>query len=264
MHFQAFLDSLPIAGVFLAFFIVALVAYEICFRIGRWRQEVTPDEKEGPTGVLVGSLLGLMAFLLAITTGMASDRFDARRGLVLTEANAIGTTFLRAGYLPEPAMTQSRRLLVEYVPLRTLDSNDLATLRVKLARSVEIHSALWSIAEELARKTPESDVLALYIESLNETIDVHETRLVAGVYGRVPETVVLLLFVGSVLTLGMVGYGAGLHRIRGPFTAAAMIAVVGAVITLVVDLDRPRDGFLKVDQQPLIDLQQQISPPGSG
>ena len=88
----------------------------------------------------------------------------------------------------------------------------------------------------------------------------HETRVVSNLYARMPETVLLLLLVGSVLTLGMVGYGAGLHRRRRPLTAVAMIAVVGAVITLVVDLDRPRDGLLRVNQQPLIDLQQQIGP----
>ena len=228
LHFQEGLDSLPIVGVFITFCLVALLSYEIWFRLGRWWQKITPDEKEGPTGALVGSLIGLMAFLLAITTGMASDRFDTRRGIVLAEANSIGTTFLRSGYLPEPAMTESRKLLREYVPLRIVP-DDLKDLQVKLARSVEIHSALWAIAEELARNAPDSDVLALYIESLNETIDLHETRVVSNLYARVPETVLLLLLVGSILTLGMVGYGAGLHRRRSPLTAVAMIAVVGAV-----------------------------------
>ena len=260
MQFQGFLDSLSIGGVFTAYAILALISYEIGFRFGWWHQEMTPDEKEGPASALVGSLLGLMAFLLALTTAMASDRFDTRRGLVLTEANSIGTTYLRAGYLPEPANRDSQNLLREYVPLRFAD-NDTEAMLVKLARSAEIHTALWSIAENLARKAPDSDVLSLYIVSLNETIDLHSTRLVSGLYARVPETVLLILFSGSALTLGMVGYGAGLLRRRSPIVAAAMIVVVGAVITLVVDLDRPRDGYLKVNQQPLIDLQQQIGSP---
>ena len=116
--FQDFIDSLPIPGVFLAFALLALILYELGFRFGRWWQARTPEEKEGPTGMLVGSILALMAFLLAITMGMATDRFDTRRGLVLAEANDIGTTYLRAGYLPEPAASESRELLREYVPLR--------------------------------------------------------------------------------------------------------------------------------------------------
>ena len=100
--------------------------------------------------------------------------------------------------------------------------------------------------------------MALFIESLNETIDLHETRVTSGVYARVPATVVILLLLGSMLTLGMVGYNAGLTRRRSPLTAVVLILVLGAVITLVVDLDRPRGGFLRVSQQPLIDLQEQI------
>ncbi len=180
---------------------------------------------------------------------------------MLQEANSIGTTYLRAGYLPEPAASDSRDLLREYVPLRIV-GNDLADIQERIARSVEIQDELWTIAEDLARDRS-SDVLALYIDSLNETIDLNESRVTAGLYARVPETVLVLLIVGSALTLGMLGYSAGLTRRRSPLTAVVMIAVLGAVITLVVDLDRPRDGFLEVNQQPLIDLQQQIGPPGA-
>jgi hypothetical protein len=256
MDFQQSLDSLPIGVFFLAFAIVSLITYEAGYRLGHWWQTKTPDEKEGPTGMIVGSLLGLMAFLLAISMGMASDRFDTRRGLVLAEANSVGTTYLRAGYLPEPASSRSRDLLREYVPLR-IASNDLAKVQAQLSRSVEIQNQLWSIAEELARSAP-SDVIALYIESLNETIDLHETRMTSGLYARVPATVIFLLLLGSTLSLGMMGYSAGLTRRRGPVTAVVLVVVLGAVTTLVVDLDRPRDGLLTVSQKPLMDLQEQI------
>ena len=74
-----FLDALPILGVFVAFALISLVCYEVGFRFGRWWQDREPGEQEGPTGLLVGSILALLAFLLAVTMGMASDRFDARR-----------------------------------------------------------------------------------------------------------------------------------------------------------------------------------------
>lgn len=260
MRFQQLLDALPIVGVFFAFAIVALVTSEGGYRYGRWWQERTPDEKEGPTVMIVGSLLALMAFLLATTMGMASQRFDTRRALVLAEANSVGTTYLRAGYLQEPASSEIRSLLREYVPLRIVP-DDPADIHVRVARSHELHAQLWSIAEELARTTPGSDMLALFIDSLNETIDLHETRVTAGVYARVPVTVIILLLLGSMLTLGMVGYSAGLTRRRSAVTAIVLIAVLGAVVTLVIDLDRPRDGFLTVSQQPLIDLQEQIGAP---
>jgi len=256
------LDPLPILAVFFLFVVVALACYEVGFRVGRWWQERTPEEKEGPTNVLVGSLLALMAFMLAVTMGMASDRFDARRGLVLDESNAIGTTYLRAGYLPQPASRESRELLRQYAPLR-VNVGDRDQLATNFERSEEILGDLWAIAEDLARTTPGSETLALYIETLNATIDLHETRVTALSYARVPETVVLLLIAGALLTVGMVGYGAGLTRRRSLLSAVVLVIVLGAVITLIVDLDRPREGFLQVSQQPLLDLIEQIGPPSS-
>jgi hypothetical protein len=260
MAAQQLLDPIPIALVFVLVALVLLAVFEGGFRIGRWWQERTPDEKEGPTGMLVGSLLALMAFLLAVTMGMAADRFDTRRQLVLNEANTIGTTYLRAGYLPQPYAADSRELLREYVPLR-ITTADREQLEANYARSAEIHGELWAMAEVLARQTPDSDVLALYIDSLNETIDTHEARVTAIVYARVPETVLILLIVLAALTMGMVGYNAGLTRRRSALSATVLVVVLAAVLTLVVDLDRPREGFLQVSQQPLLDLQEQIGPP---
>lgn len=255
------LDGLPVAAVFVLFAIVALACYEVGFRIGRWWQDRTPGEQEGPTGMLVGSILALLAFLLAVTMGMAADRFDTRRAVVLDEAHAIGTTYLRAGYLPEPASSEIRALLREYVPLR-IAVNDTAAVEAAIVKSEAIHARLWAIAEDVARTTEQGDLVALFIESLNDTIDLHETRVTAR-NARVPETIVLLLVGGSALSLAMVGFSAGLTRRRSLLSAAVLIIALGAVIMVVVDLDRPREGFIEVSQQPLIDLQEQIGPPPS-
>lgn len=256
------LDSLPILGVFVAFAIVSMLCYEGGFRVGRWWQDREPGEQEGPTGLLVGSILALLAFLLAVTMGMASDRFDARRGIVLDEANSIGTTYLRAGYLPEPASSEIRELLREYVPLRIVVTDVKAVqLAADIQRSQEILNELWAISEQVAETTDQGDLVSLYLDSLNQTIDLNETRITAGLYARVPETVLLLLVGGSALSLAMVGYSAGLTKRRSLLNAIVLVIALGAVITIVVDLDRPREGFIQVSQQPLIDLQRQIGPP---
>ena len=256
------LDSLPVVGVFIAFALFTMLCYEVGFRIGRWWQDREPGEQEGPTGFLVGSILALLAFLLAVTMGMASDRFDQRRAIVLDEANSIGTTYLRAGYLAEPASTQIRELLREYVPLRIVPTDAKAVdLAASIQRSRELLSEAWTISEDLARTTDQGDLVSLYLDSLNETIELNETRIIAGLYSRVPQTVVLLLVGGSVLSLVMVGYSAGLTKRRSLLSAVVLVIALGAVITIVVDLDRPRDGFIEVSQQPLIDLQRQIGPP---
>ena len=256
------LDSMPVVAIFVLFVIVSLLCYEGGFRVGRWWQERTPGEQEGPTGMIVGSILALLAFLLAVTMSMASDRFDTRRGIVLDEANSIGTTYLRAGYLPEPASSQIRELLREYVPLRIVVTDaKAADVQADIARSQEILTQAWAIGQEVARTTDQGDLVSLFLESLNETINLNETRITAGLYARVPETILLLLIVGSVLGIGMVGYSAGLTERRSLISAVVLAIALGAVIMILVDLDRPREGFIQVSQQPLIDLQRQIAPP---
>ena len=253
------LDSMSIVGAFLLIVVLLVVTFDVGFRVGDWYQRRTPGEQEGPTDMLVGSLLALLAFMLAVTMGMAADRFDSRRGLVIDEANAIGTAYLRAGFLPEAESAASRELLRAYAPLR-INVDDPAQLEAHFVRSEEIHDELWAIVEPLGREQS-SDVLATYIESLNEMIDLHATRVTALIYGRVPETLILLLIGGSAVTLAMVGYSAGLTGRRSPLTAIVLVIALSAVLALVLDLDRPRNGFLQVSQQPIIDVVDDIGSP---
>src|SRR5688500_13089062 len=129
MQSQQPLDAIPLFLLVAMFVGISLACYEVGFRIGQRTGDADAQTDEGPTGVIVGAVVALMAFLLAITMGIASDRFATRRGLVLAEANALGTTYLRAGYLSEPASSASQALIREYVPLRiaTSDRAQLAT-----------------------------------------------------------------------------------------------------------------------------------------
>jgi len=253
------LDPIPIAMVFVLFAIVTLACYEVGFRIGRWWQDREPGEQEGPTDVLVGSILALMAFMLAVTMGMASDRFDARRGNVLEEANAIGSVYLQADYLPAPAAEQLKELLREYLPLRIV--GDGADVQEGIRASVALHAEMWALVAEAARSGHSPDLVSALGDSLSGLVAINETRVVGGLYARVPETVVLLLLVGSALSLGMVGYMAGLKRRRSVLSAVVMVVALGVVLTIVIDLDRPREGLINVSQQALLDVQTWVGLP---
>ena len=250
------LDAIPLGLFVLLFILLTFACYEIGYRLGSRSTRRGDADDGGSTGVLVGSILALMAFLLGVTMGMAGDRFDTRRGLVLEEANAIGTTYLRAGYLPEPQSTELQELLREYVPLR-IATDDEDQLQANIDRSVELQGEMWALAEDVAREEG-NDVNALFIESLNDTIDLHAKRVTAGIYGRVPATILWLLIVGSALSLGLVGYSAGLAGKRSPVIASVLVFSMGAVLALVIDLDRPVDGFITTNQAPLIQLQESI------
>jgi hypothetical protein len=255
-----FLDAFPIAVVIAMFAVITLGCYEIGYRIGRWWQSRMPGEQEGPTGTLVGALLGLMAFLLAVTMGMAADRFDARRGMVLAEANAIGTAYLQADYMPEVQTAQMRALLREYLPLR-IATGDPSQLQANLQRSQELHAEMWAITAAVARSGHNPDLMSSFGDSVSEIVRLNESRIVAAVYTRVPDTILFLLLAGSALALGMVGYSAGLAGSRSVLSALVLVVALGAVMTLVIDLDRPQEGFLRVSQQPLTDVQQWIGTP---
>src|SRR4051794_38485293 len=102
------LDWLPLWAFFGTTVALTFLAVEAGFRLGRWRQGRSEHEREAPVGAIVGASLALLGFLLAFTFGMAASRFDTRRELVLDEANAIGTTYLRATLLSEPHATEVR------------------------------------------------------------------------------------------------------------------------------------------------------------
>lgn len=101
------LDVIPLWGLLCLTVGLVLAAVEVGFRIGRWRGQRSEHEQETPVGAIVAAILGLLAFLLAFTFGMAASRYELRRELVLDEANAVGTTYLRAGMVPERSVPQS-------------------------------------------------------------------------------------------------------------------------------------------------------------
>ena len=171
---------------------------------------------------------------------------------------------------PSLSRAESRELLREYVPLRTVTEGVvLSDIADELARAAEIRDELWAIAEGLARTTPDYDdptVLAVYhasyTESLNETIDVATTREVAAIYARVPETVLLLLFVGSALTLGMVGFSAGLTGTTQPAHGRSRSSSCWAPSSRSSSTSNARRAARsRSSQVPLVQLQEQIGPP---
>jgi hypothetical protein len=209
---------------------------------------------------MAASILGLLAFLLAFTFSLAANRFDARRHAVLEEANAIGTTYLRARLLPEPQRTETARLLREYVDTRLPDlrqGNPSDIIATAVARSEELHQQLWSHAAAAAEKTP-TPITGLFVQSLNEVIDLHAKRVFAGARSRIPISIWAGLFSLAVLGMAAVGYQSGLSATRRSLAMLGMVLAFAGVLFLIADLDRPHEGFLMVSQQPLIDVQKSM------
>jgi len=254
-----FLDSIPGPVLLIGTVVLTSLAIEAGYLLGRrWLKRASEEEQSrNPAAAIHGSILALLSFLLAFTFGLAANRWDARRNLVLAEANSIGTCFLMAEMLPPPFDTAARELLLEYMDAR-LNAVQPGELDAAIARSEQLHARLWGQAVEVSRIAPESRAFALYTQSLDTLIDLHEERMVAGVYNRLPGVVWSGLYMVAILGMLSLGYHLAISDSRRGFNYLALAISFSVVIALIADLDRPQGGTLTVGQQALEDVRQSM------
>jgi hypothetical protein len=214
--------------------------------LGHHNRHLSDGLKE-PFGILQGALLGLVGLLLAFGLSLAVTRYESRRANVVSEANAIGTTYLRAQTLAEPMRSESLALLVRYTRTAAHLSDVVpgsAAARAAVASEAGVQRRLWALAGQALDRAPQASAPRLYVESLNEMID-DETVRVAALSNRVPTAVLVLELLGSAVALGLLAaylvlVGRGMV---GAFLAAALVSFLLLVTT---DLDRPTRGLIRV------------------
>jgi hypothetical protein len=255
------LDVSPLWVVYLLTVIVVLIAAEIGFRIGLFLQRRDPASEATPiSSAVVGGMLGLMAFLMAFSIGIVVDQQNGRKSMVVAEANTVGTAYLRAGFLSEPDLTTSRNLLQEYVEVRLALAADQTIYESGITRSEEIQGELWAILEENVRQGNESDIMALYIEAINEVIDVHLLRLTAANL-RLPRLLVMVLYAAMILSFLLVGVANSGDGKRDFFAVLLFALAFVSVLMVIIDLDRPQEGLVTVSQTAMSDLLQSMTTP---
>jgi hypothetical protein len=236
-----------------------LAGNELGYRLGQRRRARAPDGDKAPASAIMGSTLGLLAFMLAFTFGMSSSRFDARKQLVLDEASAVLRAHQRAQLLPEPHKSACMRLLQEYVELRGMTPRSVAEIKPLLVRSEAIQEGLWKEAAALAERP--SPGLNPFVQSLSELTDLQMKRVRAAVWNRLPLPIVATLYGIAFLGLSAMGYGAGLSGSRTAIPSLLLILTFSAIIVLIVDLERPRQQLFEVTQEPMADVGRRIRPP---
>jgi hypothetical protein len=237
-------------GVAAALVGMLAIALEAGFRAGRRASGGTDEAVTGQMGAIQGAVLGLLGLLLAFSFGAAGTRFIDRQQLIVQEANAIGTAYLRADLLDEPYRSALRAALEEYTAHRIALSERLrsgisATAEAEIAR---FHARIWDAARGGVVARPAATLAVL--PPVNEVIDLHATRVATGMM-HLPTLVVGLLIGCSVLSTGVIGYGCGLGGRRNEPLTLSLALLIGTALWITIDLDQPRGGLIRVNDAPL-------------
>ena len=235
-------------------------ACEAGFRLGRKAASRTAENTKSQLGVVEGGILAVLGLLLGFTISMAVTRFDVRKQLVLDEANAIQTSYLRARLLPAPDSTEITYLLREYLDVRLQSAdvvNDFDRLQAMREQAARLQNEFWARAVTYGQKDPSPVRSGLLLQSLNEVIDLESARWMAF-QNHVPPTVIYVNFIVALLATTLVGYGFGRDGRRQVFSTTMLVLAITVVLAVIVDLDQPRQGLIKGSQQPLVDLQHQL------
>lgn len=251
------LDFIPLwlVSVITALFMV--ISIHTGFLFGNSKRLRFKNEKEPSVSATSTAILSLLSFLLVFCFDIAYERYDSKKELVREESNLIRTTWQRADFLPEQNIAETRLLLKKYVDVRVAiaDSKDLDAFMGFLNSSKVIQNELWNTAVLNARKDMNSDVAALYIESLNDLFSIEATRVDIGIRARIPFYIWILLYILVFLGMFSMGYlTAVTESSRTSWTSAIMVLSFTLIIFLIFSLDRPNSSFIVINQAPLRDL----------
>ena len=247
--------------IVIALFISMVVAVEIGYRIGFCIAASVNESFKAHINSIQVSVLGILALILAFTFSLSVQRYDSRSEAVVAEANAISTAYLRAQLLPASLRQETQNLIREYVDLRVEASAysqaDHGAREAMLAKALNVQAKLWDHARLAVELEPNPVTTGLYIEALNDLIDNFGKRD-AALNRHVPEIVLLLLYGTFLMGGGIVGFSSGLSGHRPSLASYLMVVLMVVLVFIILDLDRPRRGFIQVSQKSMVDLQTSV------
>jgi hypothetical protein len=229
--------------------------------LGRYLRKHSESLRE-PFGALQAALLGVVGLILAFGLSLAVSRHEDRRAAVVADANAIGTTYLRAQLLPEPARSRSLVLLREYADLALRLSSEVPNSSAMRRTSAEqnlVQRRLWRLADQAVDTAPLATAPRLYVDSLNTMID-QQTVRISALNNRVPGAVLTLEVIGAAVALGLLGFFLSVLG-RGLLPMIFAAALVTMLLLVTFDLDRPTRGLITVPSTPLESLRASMALP---
>lgn len=239
---------------------VLAVACEIGYRAGSRRQG-SPESLRSLMSGIGAAMLGILGLLLGFTLSMAIARWDSRRDVIVSESNAIGTVWLRAGLLDEPLCGELRNTLLEYTETRIAlggSRSDLDSIVVAQEQGEELHERIWSVVERANQPDTSNAVLSTLVVAANDVIDLHELRI-ASIENFLPATLILLLPAIAAVAVAFLAWSFGAASERGRTAMLFLTLLICAVLLLIMDVNRPQRGRIGVGVDALLRLQETIT-----
>jgi len=215
------------------------------------REEKESEPSVAQEGYLLAGALGLLGLLLAFSFGMVLNRYEARRELVTTEANAIGTAYLRSQLLDEPYRTRLSKLLIAYTENRINLASSGGTDSPYVATNDHMLTEIWATVKASRESALAHGLTTALLMTFNEVIDLDTERKVAWEL-RVPVEVIFLLLAYLAVTAAVVG-----HQVDGPRgrrAAFLLFGMVGLSVAVITDLNRPMTGHSRESQKAMLML----------
>ena len=230
------------------------------YRWGERDRDQHGDPAKNQVGTIEAALLGLLGLLLGFTYSMASSRYEARKSLVGEEVNAIRTAATRAQLLPPEHAVRAEGLIRAYLDARIEAGQSADRDRDRVdAKARQLQQTLWDVVSADLANPQRPEMTSLFVEALNAMAD-SKTRRDGALADHVPVSVLTLVFLASPVVFGMVGYSFGLAERRGGLATGLLALLIGLVVMVVLDLDRPRRGLVRVSQQTMIRLRDGLDP----
>lgn len=228
----------------------------LSFRTGAWLRArgKHPDGRTDDEGYLLSAALALLGLLIAFTFSLALNRYDSRRDLVVQEANAIGTLWLRAGLIEGEPGRQFQHMVTRYADLRLQlprSADEEQVERIE-AGSVKLQSQLWQTMKAHAGNMP-PPIAATLITAMNEMFDVAASRK-AEREARIPLDVLAVLVLCTVMSAAIIGYVLGSTGRSHRTVTVILFVLLTLALLMIVDLDRPWHGAITISQRPMIEM----------
>ncbi|MCQ8102595.1 hypothetical protein NP590_00650 [Methylomonas sp. SURF-2] len=234
----------------LGLFVGMLLAIEVGRRLGIRSQADEQKTDRAAAGLIDGAVFGLMGLLIAFTFSGAASRLDHRRDLVISEANAIGTAYLRLNLLPADKQSPLRDLFRQYLDAR-LDVfqklPDMAAAEAGLLRANQLQSQIWPMAVEACQLSGSVPATTLLLSALNEMFDMANLRTTTSRVMHPPPVIFIMLFVLALLSSLLAGYSMGNSRDNNRFHVIGFAAIIAVTVYVILDIEYPRAGLIRVD-----------------